>query len=163
MIELVVFREPTRKRATLGRLFMEQPGTLVPDVKQYAWICETLEDEIRPPGVKVYGETCIPPGRYRVRLITSARFGPNIPGVEDVPMFEAIRIHAGNYIDDTDGCILVGNKRSGPKAAKPWVGESRAALQRLVANIQMYLRLQPELYIRIENPKEPSGEQPVRA
>jgi hypothetical protein len=154
VIELVLKREPTQHRGTLGSLYIEKPAVLLPDVRTKTWLCHTLEDAIRPPGVKVPGETCIPPGRYRVRLITSPRFGPDIPTLDEVPGFQYIRIHAGNYIDDTEGCILVGDQRSRGEAKSPWVAFSRAALAKLVRLIKGWATIQPELYIRVENPEE---------
>ena len=151
MIELVLRREPTVKGATYGRLCYEMPGTLMQDVKLPEFLCWTLEDAIRPPGEKVHGQTCIPPGRYRVSLVHSARFGPETISLDPVPMFTGIRVHAGNAIDDTDGCPLVGETRSSTPN-KPWVGRSRAALVRVKSLVKQWLRVQPELYIRIENP-----------
>ena len=51
---------------------------------------------------------CIPAGTYEVRLTWSPRFKRWLPEVMNVPGRTGIRIHAGNYPQNTKGCILVG-------------------------------------------------------
>ena len=76
---------------------------------------------------KIPGHTAIPEGSYRLLITKSPRFKKWLPYVQGVPGFEGIRIHAGNYPDDTQGCILVGgNKLEG------MVVDSRIWLQRLI-------------------------------
>lgn len=92
-----------------------------------AWECFTLEDRYRPPPEpKVPKATCIPCGRYRVRITHSPRFGVPMPLVEAVPGFQGVRIHTGNDVDDTEGCPIVGQTRDGPRVLK-----SRAAYDAL--------------------------------
>lgn len=75
-----------------------------------AFECHTLEDAVR--AVKIPKETAIPAGGYEVRLTHSPRFGRKMPELLRVKNFVGIRIHWGNTEHDTDGCILVGQKRS---------------------------------------------------
>ena len=76
------------------------------------YVCQTLEDPVRPAGEKVMGDTAIGSGRYRVTISRSQRFQRMLPILHSVPNFEAIRIHPGNNNKaDTTGCILVGTQR----------------------------------------------------
>ena len=78
--------------------------------------CYSLEDVARPHGVKVYGETCIPEGVYRVTGTHSNRFNKRMLQIFNRPqdkvvqlfgvIFVGVRIHGGNTIEDTLGCPL---------------------------------------------------------
>ena len=90
-------------------------GTLLIDGRPHAF---TLEDRVRAAGVKVYGETAIPPGRYRCAPREAGRIfdayrrrWPDHRGVihvQGVPNFSLIYIHGGVTVKDTHGRILVG-------------------------------------------------------
>lgn len=98
-------------------------------IKWTSFSCDTLEDVNRDKNKngkfdgdekKVYGDTCIPYGRYEVTLkVVSPKFSKykqyqqiqgKLPRLIDVPHFEGILIHIGNTVKDTDGCILVGKR-----------------------------------------------------
>lgn len=79
--------------------------------------CFTLEDERRVE--KVQGETCIPVGRYRIKLRTGggmhARYLARFPSIhrgmlwlQDVTDFTYVYLHIGNDESETDGCPLLG-------------------------------------------------------
>ena len=79
---------------------------------------------------KMKGTTAIPEGTYPLLVTKSPRFKEWLPYLQGVPDFEGIRIHAGNYPDDTQGCILVGENR-----VKGMVVNSRIWLHRLMNRI----------------------------
>lgn len=95
----------------LKRLYFKETYTIGKLFVDGDYLCDTLEDKHRPDGEKVYGETCIPEGTYRVILNYSNRFKRIMPLLLDVPMFEGIRIHSGNTDADTSGCLLVGENK----------------------------------------------------
>jgi hypothetical protein len=68
----------------------------------------------------------IPMGTYDVTLRHSSRFGRDMPHVENVPGFEGVLIHWGNYPKDTEACLLVGYERM-----PDFVGQSRSAFDAL--------------------------------
>jgi len=79
---------------------------------------------------KVPGKTAIPVGTYPLRVTWSPRFKAMLPAVEGVPGFSGIRIHAGNSVEDTEGCILVGLRREGSR-----ILDSRVALDQLMQRL----------------------------
>lgn len=134
---LRLIREPSVQGTTFGSLYLNGH-----------WECWTLEDEIRErPYVpvsqwKVAGQTAIPAGVYPVTVTMSSRFQVPLPLIQDVQGFSGVRIHAGNSIHDTEGCVLVGLDRSDRRILR-----SRVALERLMAKLGTGHHL-----LSIENP-----------
>ena len=127
-----IFLLPTR---TLGNLSVDG----VPE-------CVTCEDVVRAKGVKVQDKTAIPAGRYEVVVNYSNRFKRELPSLLQVPMFTGIRIHAGNTEEDTEGCILVGDKYL---PSQKGVANSRMAFQRLMKKISS-VKKSEKIYITID-------------
>ena len=94
-MELKLYRETLTDTYTGGRLFVNG-----------AFECYTLEDAVRDE--KIPGATAIPTGKYDVIWNMSNRFKKMMPLLMNVPDFAGVRIHSGNTIEDTNGCILVG-------------------------------------------------------
>jgi hypothetical protein len=82
------------------------------------------------------GVSCIPIGRYKLdqRLaVESSKLGYDHMVVSGVPDRTAILVHAGNYRDSTQGCILVGNSTADLNGdGQQDVASSRATLKRLL-------------------------------
>ena len=117
-MKILVDRKWKKDTYTIGNLYIN--GKL---------FCNTLEDRDRGlkdtdalskiKSKKVYGETAIPTGTYRVTLnVVSPKYaavqwysdlcGGKMPRLLNVPGFDGILIHPGNTALDTNGCILVG-------------------------------------------------------
>ena len=151
-MELTVRRTAKRQGYTIGKLSIDGE-----------YFCDTLEDADRgltadmPPGkiheLKVYGQTAIPTGRYRVTLdVVSPRFkgrewarpyGGRVPRLLGVPGFEGVLIHPGNTAADTDGCILVGRN-----TAVGRVTESVATYHKVMALLEAHRG--GEIWVTIE-------------
>lgn len=89
-------------------------GILAVDDKFYT----TLEDTFREEKVK--GKTRIPAGRYEIKFReVESRLTKHYRNkykwfkwhleLQNVPDFNYVYIHIGNFSKDTDGCILVGS------------------------------------------------------
>lgn len=106
-MEVVIERAWKRDKYTVGRFFINGER-----------FCESLEDKDRGlrqdmnikeiKRIKVYGETAIPTGRYRVKMTYSPKFKRMMPEILGVKGFSGIRIHSGNTAKDSLGCILLG-------------------------------------------------------
>lgn len=123
---------------TVGRLYIES-----------LFECFTLEDKVRDKGVKIFGETAIPAGIYKVTIDFSEHFGKDLPHILDVPMFEGIRIHSGNTDLDTEGCLLVGTGWGGGDN----ISNSRVAFSHLYDQLLSAIDKKEEITITIEDTK----------
>lgn len=79
---------------------------------------------------KIYGKTAIPTGVYVVQMGRSPKFNRVLPRLLNVPGYEGILIHNGNYPKDTLGCILVGKN-----TVVGAVMDSKATLEKLLAKL----------------------------
>lgn len=106
-MELTLNRKLKLENKTIGELLVNN--------KKF---CDTLEDKVRLSwsllpfrqllGIKIWGKTAIPAGRYEIVITYSERFKRRLPLLLKVPQFESIRIHGGNTELDTEGCLLIG-------------------------------------------------------
>lgn len=102
-MKITLQRRDSKGGATIGKLYIDG-----------AFICHTLEDEVREiegqpvSAWKIKGATAIPAGTYRVTLEDSMRFGLETLSLANVPGFLYIRMHAGNTSANTEGCVLLG-------------------------------------------------------
>lgn len=106
-MKIVLKRVAMKDAYTIGKLFIDDK-----------FFCHTIEDTVRDYNrdgdlndegeTKVYGETAIPFGTYKMVINYSPRFKRELPRLLDVPHFSGILIHPGNTADDSHGCILLG-------------------------------------------------------
>ena len=129
MKTLTLTRIAKRADYTIGRLEDEN------GVK----ICDTLENtwrDYKGGELKVPRKSAVPEGTYPVVVTKSWKFGKYLPLLVGVPGFEGIRIHSGNTVNDTEGCILVGQN-----LIKGKVLLSRLTLEKLMRLIENEKRI----------------------
>ena len=133
-MELILERIAKKKTYTIGHLYIAKepvgnnPGLGQPLTKGLQ-ICDTLEPPVLEMKTTVSKESvlrspakaqslkpfAIPEGRYAVVITWSPKFKMWLPVLLGGPdfnrLFKGIRIHAGNTVEDTQGCILVGRNQ----------------------------------------------------
>lgn len=124
MIKLKLVRDTFTDNTTIGKLYVNGE-----------YFCETLEDKDRGlhqdlsveenTRLKVYGETCIPYGKYKVIVTPSVRLKRTLPLLVNVEGFQGIRIHKGNSKKDTLGCVILGTTRGVDAVYQSTVQEER--------------------------------------
>jgi hypothetical protein len=124
MIKLKLVRDTFTDNTTIGKLYVNGE-----------YFCETLEDKDRGlhqdlpteenTRLKVYGETCIPYGKYKVIVTPSVRLKRTLPLLVNVEGFQGIRIHKGNSKKDTLGCIILGTTRGVDAVYQSTIQEER--------------------------------------
>ena len=136
LIKLI--RNQPQGKALFGQLYVDGE-----------YFCDTLENT----------DYAIPTGFYRLRVTMSPRFKIYLPLLDGVIGRSGIRIHAGNTIDHTEGCILVGEREPTPV---PFLKEGEKE-QRLLSSLKTLHRLcdillyqqnytKDETYIEVSEP-----------
>lgn len=109
-MDIQLKRIAKKETYTIGKLYIDG-----------VYFCDTIEDKDRGLNQamsindikkkKVYGETAIPTGTYKLVIDYSNRFKKNMAHILNVPGYEGIRIHTGNSAKDSLGCIIVGKNK----------------------------------------------------
>lgn len=109
-MNITLNRIAKKPKYTIGKLYIDGE-----------YFCDTIEDtdrgltqtmtDAQVKSKKVYGQTAIPTGTYRVIINYSNKFKRQMPLLLNVPGFLGIRIHSGNTEKDTEGCLIVGKNK----------------------------------------------------
>lgn len=109
-MNITLNRIAKKPKYTIGKLYINGE-----------YFCDTIEDtdrgltqtmtDAQVKSKKVYGQTAIPTGTYRVIISYSNKFKRQMPLLLNVPGFLGIRIHSGNTEKDTEGCLIVGKNK----------------------------------------------------
>ena len=130
-MKLILKRKHKTSNSTIGELSIDGK-----------FECYTLEDVEREK--KIYGKTAIPKGTYEIVMTMSNRFKIVLPLLLNVPNFEGVRVHVGNYPKDTEGCILLGQTRS-----IDFIGNSKMAVVKFLQKLKVGLN-NGKVYLTIE-------------
>lgn len=94
------------KEVTIKRYYSGRDGVFGIVLVDHAPFCLSLED---PDNDNKKNISCIPAAEYSCEPVHSPRFGKTWE-IKNVPNRSAILFHAGNTIQDTQGCILLGHQ-----------------------------------------------------
>lgn len=130
--KLLIERLWPKKDYIIGRLYVNG-----------VFFCNTLENpdrglrsymtESQIKALKIANHTAIADGQYKVVLRQSPRFKRILPLILNVKGFSGVLFHAGNTVNDTAGCILVGKNDK-----KGCLSESKITEQNLVNLLKQY-------------------------
>ncbi len=106
---LTLVRYTRTETAVLGRLYLNG-----------AFICYTLENAAK----------AIPCGMYAVQNSKSPKFKRELPLLHNaqVPASRGIRIHVGNTVASSIGCVLVGMGRNGDRLTESTPAETMVTM-----------------------------------
>lgn len=150
-MEIKIERRWFTEKTTIGELYIDG-----------VFECFTLEDRSRFPvkpsemsdaeyldlveRLKVQNVTAVPPLRYALYIGFSEHFQRMMIHIQSVPGYCGCEIHSGNRDTDTDGCVLVGKKRS-----VDLITESLFAYGAFFAKVNGAIRRKEQAWLTIEN------------
>lgn len=107
-------------------------------------------DDMQFVGLEPY-DFIVPAGNYLLTLTHSPRFSAKypynkvhksqVPLINGVPGHSGVRIHVGNYISDTQGCLLIGSS-----AFPSMIKDSAIAYKMLLSRMQDIEKLNPNVF-----------------
>lgn len=153
-MELTLYRKFKLPKYSIGKLYINGE-----------YFCDTIEDTDRGlyQGMdlnwllskKVYCETAIPYGRYRITMdVQSQKFAKKktyqkckgfLPRLLNVPAFDGILIHIGNTQYDSCGCLIVGKN-----TVKGKVTDSTKTFWKLYDKLSEANKKKEEIWITIQ-------------
>lgn len=140
-MELHLKRDHFSGESSLGRLSVDG-----------IFECFTLEPPLAPKQ-NVNHASAIPDGRYKVSRYASPRAGFDVLLLHNVPGYDFVEVHPGNFSHDSKGCVLPGLQRG-----KDVVFTSRIAFGQLTDKVFPALEA-GEVWITVETlptyPMEP--------
>lgn len=106
---LTLVRYNRTETAILGSLYLNG-----------AFVCYTLENAAK----------AIPCGMYKVQNSKSPKFKRELPLLHNaqVPASRGIRIHVGNTVASSSGCVLVGMGRNGDRLTESTTAETMVTM-----------------------------------
>ena len=110
-----------KTRILVKRMYKKDSYTIGKMYINGDYFCDTLEDKDRGLSdtqslayiniKKIWGETAIPIGSYKIVMNYSNKFKRIMPLLLGTKGFEGIRIHNGQNESHTQGCLLVGENK----------------------------------------------------
>ena len=116
-MKIVINRVQKYSKSIIGELFINDE-----------FFCYTLELPYRS---NKNFKSCIKAGHYQGEIVYSQKFGTKVIRFDDKNNRKNILIHYGNFPEDTDGCIIAGDRYS-----KNVVGNSRKTLEKLIDRLR---------------------------
>ena len=109
MSQITLIRDVKGDKAILGSLYLNG-----------AFICFTLENAAK----------AIPAGLYSIENSKSPKFKRELPLLHNaqVPASRGIRIHVGNTVASSSGCVLVGMGRNGDSLTESTQAETMVTM-----------------------------------
>lgn len=111
-------------------------------------------DDMQFVGLEPY-DFIVPEGNYLLTLTHSPRFSSKypynkvhsglVPLVNGVQGHSGVRIHVGNYVSDTEGCLLIGNS-----VAPSMIKDSALAYKNLLTRMTNIERENPNVFYIIK-------------
>ncbi len=124
-MEIQLTRKYRNETNTIGELLIEDKSFFVLEDKDRGLKSDMELSLIK--STKVFGNTCIPAGRYQIKYTMSPRMKKFTLEILGVKGFSGIRIHSGNTDKDSLGCLLPGMTTD----KKTKVENSRVAVKKI--------------------------------